>query len=116
MSHETWQLVKSFECLLSYAVLNIKDFAAYLVFKKLLKYILLRNQFYYNMNAIKYLLLFSLSTNNLIWYGRNHFELFQQLSCFVGHPVAYSDNVKKPDCGVRTCIPCNFSVITDGKA
>ena len=33
----------------------------------LLKYILLRNQFYYNMDAINYVLLFSLVTNNLTW-------------------------------------------------
>ena len=74
MSHETRQLVNSFECLLSYAVLDIKDnFCSLFSLKKtLLKYILLRNQLYFNMDNIKYLLLFCLATNNLTYYGRRH--------------------------------------------
>ena len=88
VSHETWQLVNSFECLLPYAVLDIKIFLQFILLKIfLLKYILLINQFYYNMGTMKYLLLFSLATNNLTYYGRRHFKLFQQLSCFVGHPL-----------------------------
>ena len=86
VSHETWQLVKSCQCLLPYAVLDIIDFLQFITLKKtLLKYILLRNQFYYNITDIKYFLLFSLVTNNLTYYGRRHFKLC--IKCFGGHHV-----------------------------
>ena len=34
VSHETWQLVISFECFLPYTVLDIKDFLQFILFKK----------------------------------------------------------------------------------
>ena len=62
----------------SNTVLDIKDFLAVnLVLKKTsLKYILLGNQFYYNMDAINNILLLSLVTNNLKYHGRRHLKLF----------------------------------------
>ena len=54
-----------------YVFLDIKDIFQYIQFKKLYS-----NIFNYNMDAIKYLLLFSLVTNNLTYYGRRHFKLF----------------------------------------
>ena len=78
MSHKTWQLVNGFECLLSsiYCI-RFETFCSLFSLKNFLKYILLRNQFYNNMDAIKYLsLLFFLVTNSLIYYGRRYFKLF----------------------------------------
>ena len=43
--------------------------------------------FYYNMDAIKYLLSFSLATNNLTYYGRRHFKLFTNCHAFVNTPI-----------------------------
>ena len=73
----------------SNTVLDIKDFLAVnLVLKKTsLKYILLGNQFYYNMDAIKHLLLFSLVINNLTYYGRRHLKLF--VNCYVSWDTLY---------------------------
>ena len=60
--HETWQLVNSFECLLPYTVLDIKDFSQFNSLKKvLLKYLLLYNQFFYSMTAMGYFY-------NSLWY------------------------------------------------
>ena len=67
----------SFECLLPYTVLDIKDFSQFNSLKNLLlNYILLLNKVIYNMTAIWYFFLFSLVSNSLIKYGRRHFILF----------------------------------------
>jgi len=78
VSHETWQLLNSFECLLPYAIQDVKDFLQFTSLKNLLlKYILLWNQFYYIMTAVKYFLFFSLVSKNLTNYGR--------LKLLIGH-------------------------------
>ena len=58
VSHETWQLKNSFESRLLYTVLwYLRVFAVYFVKKLLHKYILLLNEFYYNMTPIKHFLI-----------------------------------------------------------
>ena len=52
VSHETWQLMNSFKCLLPYAVLDIKHFLQFISLKIYYSnslYLLLWNQFYYNI-------------------------------------------------------------------
>ena len=47
VSHETWQLVNSFECLLSYTVLIYKDFLQFILFKKKNSF----TQIYFNLKS-----------------------------------------------------------------
>ena len=68
MTHDPWQLLNCFECLLPYIILDIKDF--------FLKYVLLWHQLYNNIIGIQFTLSFSLISNNLTNYGRRHFKLF----------------------------------------
>ena len=61
VSHETWQLVNSFECLLPYTVLDIKDFLQFISLKNLL----LKNLLLWNQSK--------LFTNcNVSWYTLYH--------------------------------------------
>ena len=50
-----------------------------------------------------YFLSSSLVSNNLTNYGRRHFKLYHQLSCFAGHPVF-------PDCIYKLFVLCDLLV------
>ena len=85
VSHETWYLVNSFECLLPYTVLYINDFFQFISLKNHLhKCTLIWNQFCNYKTAILYLFIIFLVSNN---FWKKKFKTFHQLSCFVGHPV-----------------------------
>jgi len=80
-------LVNSIECLLPYAVLDIKDFSQFISLKNvLLEYILLWNQFFYNMTALGYFC-HSLVSNDFTNYGTRHFKLFT--NCHVSWYTLY---------------------------
>ena len=69
MKHDSWWVVNIF--------LDILDWLQFTLLKNLpLKFILTFNQFFYNMTAIKYFLLFSLVSKKLTNYERRHFKLF----------------------------------------
>ena len=88
VSHETWQLVNGFECLLPYIILDIIDF---------FQFISLTNSFtqisftlksiFYKMTAMLYFLLFSFVSKNLTNYGRRHLNLFT--NCHVSWDTLY---------------------------
>ena len=88
MSHETWQLVNGFECLLTYIVLDIKDFFQFISLTNSFTqiYFTLKSIFY-KMTAMLYFLLFSLVWKNLTNYGRRHLKLFT--NCHVSWDTLY---------------------------
>ena len=66
----------------------LQTFCSLFSFKNLLlKYILLWNQFYYNMADINICISFSRGSNNLTNYGRRHFKLFT--NCHVSWDTLY---------------------------
>ena len=88
VSHETWQLVNSFECLLPYSVLIYKDFLQFISLQKSFTQIYFTlKQFYfkYNWQIILFIILFDI--NQLKKLGKKTFQTIHHLSCFVGHPV-----------------------------
>ena len=70
VSHETWQLVNNFKCLLPHTVLNIKDKKKYLT------------RIYFTVKSI-----LTLVSNKLSNYGRRHFKLFK--NCHVPFDTLY---------------------------
>ena len=88
VSHETWQLVNSFECLLPYIILDIKDFFQFISLTNSFTqiYFTLKSIFY-KMTAMLYFLLFSFVSKNLTNYGRRHLKLFT--NCHVSWDTLY---------------------------
>ena len=88
VSHETWQLVDSFECLLSYQVLYIKGCLQFMLLK-----IFYSKMFCFEINFIIIILpsdvflLFSFVLKNLTNYGRRHLKLFT--NCHVSWDTLY---------------------------
>ena len=88
MSHETWQLVNSLECLLPYTVLHMKDFSQFISLKNSFSQIcstLKSNLLFYECHII-FFLFFSLVSNNFTNYGRRPFKTIYQLwkwKCFL---------------------------------
>ena len=73
--HDSWWIVMN----VFFHILHemLKTFCSLFVKKNLLlERYFLWNQFFYNITAIKYFLLFSLVSNNLTHYGSRHFKLF----------------------------------------
>ena len=78
VSHETWQLVNSFECLLPFQVLYIKDFCSLFCFEINFIIIILPSNVF--------IILFGIKELNKLW--KQTFKTIHQLSCFLGHPVS----------------------------
>ena len=101
MSHETWQVVNSFECRFPYTVLDIKGCLQFILFKKSFVqiYILLTYDSY-----IIFLLL-SLVLKNLTNYGRRHSKLFT--NCHVSWETLYfkklNFNIRKYARSLKKC-------------
>ena len=77
VSHETWQLVNGFECLLSYSILNIKDFFQFISLTNSYTQICFTlKSIFYKITAMLYFLLFPFVSKNLTNYGRRHLKLF----------------------------------------
>ena len=94
MSHETWQLVNGFECLLPYVKLDIKDLFQFISltnsFTKL--YFTLKSIFY-KMTSMLYYLLFSFVSKNVTYYGRRHLKLFT--NCHVSWDMSVYGGIDK---------------------
>ena len=83
-----WIVFNVFFHIMYYILLT---FCSLFSFKNLLlKYILLWNQFYYNMADIENFIFFSWGSNNLTNYGRRHFKVFT--NCH----VSWDTNFKWP--------------------
>ena len=83
-----WIVFNVFFHIMYYILLT---FCSLFSFKNLLlKYILLWNQFYYNMADIEMFIFFSWGSNNLTNYGRRHFKVFT--NCH----VSWDTNFKWP--------------------
>ena len=87
MSHETFQLLNSYECLLPYIILDIKVFLHVISLKTSFSqiYFTLKSILQYNWHTIFCIILFYIIQLNLLW--KKTFPTIHQLSCFVGHPV-----------------------------
>ena len=82
VSHETWQLVNSFECRLPYIVLYINRCLQFVSFKKSFAQICFTlNLILLCYNSYIIFLLLSLVWNNLTNYGRRHSKIFT--NCYV---------------------------------
>ena len=76
VSHETWQFVNGFECLLPYIILDIEDFLKFISLMNSFSQIYFTlNSISYNMTDMLYFLLFSFVSQNLTNYGRRHLKL-----------------------------------------
>ena len=88
VSHETWQLVNGFECLLPYVILDIKDFFQFISLTNSFTQIYFTlKSICYKMTAMLYFLLFSFVSKNLTNYGRRHLKLFT--NCHVSWGTLY---------------------------
>ena len=77
VSHETWQLLNNFVCLLPFIILDNKDFLHVISLKtSFSQIILIWNQFFNNKIGIQCFSSISLISNNLTNNGRRHFKLF----------------------------------------
>ena len=96
VSHESWQLVNSFECLLTYTLLDIKDFSQFISLKDSFSQIcftLKSNLLFYECHIIFFNILFGIKQFNKLW--KKTFKTIYQLSCFVGHPVVSQRKIWK---------------------
>ena len=97
-SHETWQLVNSFQCIPWYCVSYFRHFAVYFV-----KQIFYLNIYLFEINFTIILLPFSFLSSSLVWNSlTNYFVSWDTLyvRCFVGHPV----------CTLFRGTPCMYAV------
>ena len=88
VSHETWQLVNGFECLLPYIILDIINFFQFISLTNAFTQIYLTlKSIFYKMTTMLYFLLFSSVSKNLTNYGRRHLKLFT--NCHVSWDTLY---------------------------
>ena len=87
VSHETWQLVNGFECLLPSIILDIRLFQFISLTNSFTQIYFTLKSIFYKMTAMLYFLLFSFVSQNLTNYGRRHLKLFT--NCHVSWDTLY---------------------------